>query len=69
LKYSEHPKYKKASSLNKFDTGIEGLLDEYIQKNITISYKSVSIGRKEFEDWMQEKHPDIKFLNKRKKRK
>jgi hypothetical protein len=30
------------------------LLDEYIAANITISYKPIPIGRKEFEDWMLE---------------
>ena len=62
--YAEHPKYSKASSKNKFDDEIEKSLDEYIQNKITISYKPILIGRKEFEDWMQERHPDIKFLNK-----
>ncbi len=68
-KYLDHPKYFKASSKIKFHDEIESLLDEYIQDKIKISYKSISIGRKEFEDWMQETDFETKFLNKRKKRK
>lgn len=68
FKYASHPKYYKASSFKKFDNEIEFLLDEYILKKITISYKAIKIGRKEFEDWMQAKHTDINFLNKRKQR-
>ena len=67
--YANHPKYFKASSKIKFAHELEKSLDEYIRNKITISYKPISIGRKEFEDWMQERHPEIKFLNKRKKRK
>ncbi len=68
-KYSDHLNYKKATSTNKFCDEIEDLLDSYIKGNIRISYKPILIGRKEFEDWMQEKHPEINFLNKRKRRK
>lgn len=68
-KYSTHKKYFKASSKKKFDVEIELLLDEYVQGNITVSYLHIDIGRKEFEEWMQEKNPTIKWLNKRGRRK
>ncbi len=37
--------------------------------NLKVSWLPVKIGRKEFEEWLQHIHPEVEFLNKRKKRK
>jgi len=68
-KFHQHKKYYKASSSKKFDAAIETLLDDYVRCNITISLVPLNIGRKEFEEWMQETDTHIKWLNKRSKRK
>ncbi len=66
--FSSHQFYKKANTKEKFHVDIELLLDKYINEKIMISYKPISIGRKEFEEWMQQNSPETKFLNKRKKK-
>jgi hypothetical protein len=60
--------YKKATSQSKFSDHIEIMVQEWISTNLKVSMCLVKIGRKEFEEWLQNKHPEIKFLNKRKKR-
>lgn len=68
-KFSDHNGYKKANSYEGFIPEIEYSLNNWIINNCEVSYLEIHIGRKEFEDWLQEEYSLIDFLNKRKKRK
>lgn len=68
-KFSKHKGYKKASSKQSYSEEIEVKLVEWIKNSLTVSSVPIHIGRKEFEDWVQATNPEIKFLNKPKKRK
>ena len=69
LYFSSHKLYSKASSTKGYDKEIENLLVEKMKSHLSFSYKSMNIGRKEFEEWFQENSNDFELLNKRKKRK
>jgi|WetSurMetagenome_2_1015567.scaffolds.fasta_scaffold17937_1 hypothetical protein len=66
--FSKEKGYQKASSKQSFIPAIETKLNDYIQKNLSVSCTPLEIGRKEFEEWVIESHPEILFYNKRKKR-
>lgn len=68
LYFSSHTLYSKASSTNGYHKEIENLLVGKMKKHLSYSYKSMNIGRKEFEEWFQENCNEFEFLNKRKKR-
>lgn len=61
--------YKKANSKKSYNDSIEILLNDYIKKNFTVSFICLEIGRREFEEWIIDKHQNVEFYNKRKKRK
>lgn len=48
--YSEHPNYEKATSKKSFVDEIELMLNDRIQKHLTLSYIVVDLGRKELEE-------------------
>jgi len=48
--YSEHPNYEKATSKKSFTNEIELMLNDRIQKHLTLSYIVVHLGRKELEE-------------------
>ena len=48
--YAEHPNYEKATSKKSFAIEIELMLNDRIQKNLTLSYIVVDLGRKELEE-------------------
>ncbi|MBK7439963.1 MAG: GIY-YIG nuclease family protein [Bacteroidetes bacterium] len=60
--------YAMASSQKSFVPDIELQLNNFIKMNLTISWQTLEIGRKEFEEWVIEKHTDTVFYNKRKKK-
>jgi len=68
LKYSSHIGYEKATSYKSFIPEIESGLQDWITNHCKVSYLTVHIGRKEFEDWLQDELYDIVLLNKRKRR-
>lgn len=68
-KYSNHTGYEKANSYKSFIPEIELGLHNWITNHCKVSYLTIHIGRKEFEDWLQEEHSNVVFLNKRKRRK
>ncbi len=68
-KYKNHKEYSKADSRNSYATSIENKLNKWFQEHLEVSIFPIHIGRKEFEEWIFEKHPNIIFYNKRKKRK
>lgn len=67
--FSNTDGYKKANSKVSFTPEIESNLNDWMRKHLTVSYLPIHIGRKEFEDWIQDKHPEVKFLNKKRNRK
>ncbi|MDE3184458.1 MAG: hypothetical protein KGM16_13655 [Bacteroidota bacterium] len=67
--FSTEGGYAKATSSIKFPDHIERLVEEWMTKHLKVSLLSIPIGRKEFEEWLQDKYPKVEFLNKRKKRK
>lgn len=67
--FSKEEGYKKTSSQLKFVDHIELKVEQWMINNLKVAWYPVKIGRKEFEEWLQHKHPEIEFLNKRKKRK
>jgi len=48
--YLEHPNYEKATSRKNFAEEIELMLNDRIQKHLTLSYIVVDLGRKELEE-------------------
>lgn len=60
--------YMKASSSVKFPDHIEVLIEKWMPSHLQLSLLPIKIGRKEFEEWLQQKYPTVEFLNKRKKR-
>ena len=66
--YSNEKDYFKASSSKKFSDRIEAELDDYMFKNCEVSFLDVRLGRKELEEFIQDKYKD-QLLNVRKKRK
>lgn len=69
-KFFSHEKgYLKASSSDKFPVHIESKIEKWMPVHLKVSLLPIKIGRKEFEEWLQTNHPEIEFLNKRKKRK
>lgn len=67
--FSNLPGYEKANSKKSFIPKIENLLNNLLLQHFTVSCLPIHLGRKEFEDWLQDKHPEIVFYNKKKKRK
>ena len=67
--FSKVKGYAKASSSIKFPVHVELLVEKWMAEHLKVSLFPVKIGRKEFEEWLQHIHPEIEFLNKRKKRK
>lgn len=68
-KFKSHKGYTKADSRNSYGKVIEQKLNKCFKEHFTISYYPILIGRKEFEEWIFDKHPKVIFYNKRKKRK
>jgi len=66
--YEKSEGYYKASSNKKFSAIIEQKLDNYMFENCEVSFLEVKVGRKELEEFIQEKYGD-KLLNVRSKRK
>jgi len=50
--FSTHIEYKKASSTVGYALSIELLLNEFINKNLTVAFLEMSLGRKELEDFI-----------------
>jgi hypothetical protein len=69
VKYSSHIGYEKANSYKSFNPEIELKLNNWIINHCKVACLPINIGRKEFEDWLQDAYSEIIFLNKRKKRK
>ena len=67
--FSTEKGYVKASSHKSYSQDIEERLNNLITERLTVSHLAITIGRKEFEEWLQTQHSQIIFLNKRKKRK
>lgn len=70
LKYFSTEKgFIQATSQSKFPEHIESLIEAWMIKHLKVAWLAVSIGRKEFEEWLQQNNSEVEFLNKRKKRK
>lgn len=69
VRFSNHEGYEKANSYKSFTPEIEANLNNWILTHCKVSYLNIHIGRKEFEDWLQDEYLEIVFFNKRKKRK
>ncbi|MDN3676286.1 hypothetical protein QWY90_03060 [Flavobacterium paronense] len=69
LYFLSNPLYKKASSTSSYHPDIEILLSSKMNKHLSYSFFPMKIGRKEFEEWLQDYYSEVEFLNKRKKRK
>lgn len=69
VSFQDNKLYTKASSQKGYHADIEVLLNNKMKTEFSFSYKAMNIGRKEFEEWLQEDLLEVKFLNKRKKRK
>ena len=67
--FSTHKLYTKAHSKNGYCAELESLLTDKMKEELEFSFIAMDIGRKEFEEWLQDRYPDTKFFNKRKKRK
>lgn len=64
--YSENPYYKKATSKKSFSDEIELMLNDRIQKHLTMSYIVVDLGRKELEERLYAKlNPKYNLKGKR----
>ncbi len=64
--YSEHPDYEKATSSRSFTAEIEIMLNNRIQKHLTLSYILVDLGRKELEERLYAKlNPKYNLKGKR----
>lgn len=51
-KYSDHPKYQKATTRKKFDPEIEALVEAFLQTEHKIAFLEIKLGRKELEEWL-----------------
>ena len=60
--------YAKATSSIKFPAHIETLIENWMPSHLKVALMPIKIGRKEFEEWLQSKYPEVQFLNKRTKR-
>lgn len=67
--FQNHPKFSKASAKISFDPEIETLLVKMMVKSITVSLLPVSLGRKEFEEYLCNKYDLLNRYNLRSKRK
>ena len=56
-KFSNHIGYEKASSKKSFNQEIENKLCAWMRKHLEVSCLAINIGRKEFEDWVQDNNP------------
>lgn len=65
--FSTREDYRKASSSIKYPDNIEKELENWMKRNLSISYLCVKLGRKELEELIIDRNP--KILNKRIKRK
>jgi len=68
LLYSNEKDYFKASSRKKFSDRIEIELNKYMFERCKVSFLGIGLGRKELEEFIQDKYKD-QLLNVRKKRK
>lgn len=67
--FQNHSKFSKASAKKSFDLEIETLLVKMMVKNLTVSLLPVSLGRKEFEEYLCKKYDLLNKYNLRSKRK
>ena len=63
--FSNRKDYVKATSKRKYPDKLEEELNQWISKNCNVSYITLDFGRKEVEEYYQEKY---ELYNKRKKR-
>lgn len=64
--YSDYPNYEKATSKKSFTDEIELMLNDRIQKHLTLSYILVDLGRKELEERLYAKlNPKYSLKGKR----
>jgi hypothetical protein len=64
--FKKHDKFEKASASKKFHSDIETLLNDWILENLRISTLEIKLGRKEFEEYLCEKHkPKFNIKGKR----
>jgi len=67
--FSNEIGYEMANSRKGYTLGIEMKLNQWIKENLKVCALPIHIGRKEFEDWIQDKYVETQFYNKKKKRK
>ncbi|MBS1586873.1 MAG: hypothetical protein JSS82_15165 [Bacteroidetes bacterium] len=67
--FINHPNYTRATASKGYHPQIEHELNTYMQDHLSVCCLKLNLGRKEFEEWLQEDQKDIRFLNKRKARK
>jgi excinuclease UvrABC nuclease subunit len=67
--FGNHKKFIPATTKRKFPLEIEALVNEHISQNLEIAYLSVSLGRKELEELIEQEIRNEIKLNKRGKRK
>jgi hypothetical protein len=67
--FSNESGYLKANSQTKYPFNIEDKIEKWMINHLKFSFVPVKIGRKEFEEWLQNSNSNISFFNKRTKRK
>jgi hypothetical protein len=66
-KYKDHLGFEKATSHKKFIPDIEAKLNKWIESKLEVSVLEVSLGRKEFEEFLYDKY-EPKYNNKGKRK-
>ena len=67
--YSEFPNYEKPSSRKGFSNDIENILNDRIEKHLTLSFITLNLGRKELEERLFDKLQPKYSLKKKEERK
>ena len=54
--FSNQIGFEKASSSKKFNDSIEQQVNDWMEQNVEVAFLEVNLGRREFEEWMIDRH-------------